>query len=146
MLIDEFENAINWFTALYSQGMHINIIAHAQVKPFSDPEGESYDRYSVQMAQVALADRLKQWADNIMFLNYDTVVTEKQEGMAKTKKIASLNRRLLHCKRTIAYDAGSRMGLPDIIEISDNPVTGFEKFWSSYQSWIETSASASSAA
>lgn len=135
MLLDEFENGLNWISALYGQGMHINIIAHANVVKFKNPEADDYDRYTLKMTSVDLAERLKQWADNVVFMNFDTIIDKKKE---QVKGVKSFNRRILHFKRAAAYDAKTRMDFPDTLELTDDPQAGFDLFWRHYETWTAT--------
>ena len=61
-------------------------------------------------------------------MNYDTRFVERQQGMRKEKKAQSLNQRLVYCKRSAAFDAKTRFGLPDSFDLGDDPAAGFEIF------------------
>ena len=135
MLMDEFENGLNWLSALYGKGMHINVIAHAAVSKFKNPEADDYDRYTLRMTSQDLAERLKQWADNVVFLNYDTMIDKKND---QVKAVKSFNRRIAHFRRAAAYDAKTRMDFPDTLDLSDNAQAGFDLFWSYYQAWTDS--------
>lgn len=135
-LTEEFSNMLNWCAALHGQGMHINFIAHTAVKKFNNPEDNDYDRYNIAMMNADLSERLKQWSDNVMFLNFDTMLEKPKKGdMGGKTKASSFNRRVLHAKRTAAYDAKTRMDLPDTLELGGNPQEGFDLFWSYFINW-----------
>lgn len=84
------------------QGIQIWLIGHSAVTSFKNPEGNDYQRYTLQL-QDAIAELTKQWADNIFFMNYYTEA-EKGKGIGG-------NDRYLYAIRTPAFDAKNRCGL-----------------------------------
>ena len=63
--------------------MHIVLLAHSHVKPFTPPgSGEGYDRYELKMEKRSAA-KVKEWADYLFFIGRDDKVTIKKDGDAK---------------------------------------------------------------
>lgn len=96
------------------RGMNIVLVAHSQVKTFSNPEGPAYDRYELAMNAKA-AGLLKQWADAVLFARLEVFV--KQEKGQKTRGFSS-GARVLHTSPCAAYDAGARWKLPEQLPLS----------------------------
>lgn len=98
-----------------AKGMHIILIAHSWIKPFKNPEGEDFDRYELKLNPKA-GGLLKEWADCVLFANYETFATEDK----KTKRIkgVSTGARLIYTQRTAAYDAKNRYSLPESLPLS----------------------------
>lgn len=84
----------------------ILITAHTQIKTFSNPLGENYDRYEVK-AYKDISAIVREWCDCVLFANYVTVVKAKQK-----KADVSLQKRIVYTNRTAGYDAKNRHNLP----------------------------------
>jgi hypothetical protein len=97
------------------RSMEIILLAHAAVKNFPNPSGPDYNRYLPALQGDLTPDLYKQWADTVLFANYEDVVKES-EGIGKAKGVET-GRRLLHTTRTAAWDAKSRWNLPPEIEM-----------------------------
>lgn len=96
-------------------GINVVLTAHAEIKKFEDPtELGAYDRYELKLAKRSnahIANVTKEWADMVLFLNYD-VYAVKREGMGE-KYQAQGGQRMMFTTRMPAYDAKNRFGLPD---------------------------------
>lgn len=99
----------------------IVVTAHADVAEFKNPEGENYMRYRPQMFGDKAVDVWKQWADSILFMNWETVVKKGDEDgkVAGRNKGVATGNRILYARRQAAFDAGNRWGIPDEMEIPD---------------------------
>jgi len=120
------------FDALYAKGMNIIIVAHATVKPFNDPEHEAYDRYMLKMDKRS-DPLLREWADYVLFANWDTRVEQKTDAKGKPMpgldgkpKAKSFGKRLLFTQRAAAFDAKRRFEIPDRLPLS------WEAFWNAH--------------
>lgn len=99
--------------------MMILLLGHTRIKTFKNPEGADYDRYQPDIHEKSwsLVDR---WLDTVLFLNYETIVTQVQEsGKQKKGKAIGGSRRFAYTERTAAYDAKNRLGLPKQIDLGD---------------------------
>lgn len=98
------------------RGMHVVILAHAQVKPFDPPDGAAkWDRYELAM-NVKAAAPFKQWVDCVLFAQLETHA--KIEKGARKAKGLSAGVHIVHTKPNAAYDAGSRWrGMPEEIPL-----------------------------
>ncbi len=108
------------FDALHeARGMNIIIIGHTDVKRFNDPEHDPYDRYELNLDEKN-AKRLRQWADIVLFGNYDMTVKKDEKTLGAKPKAKSFNKRILYTTRTAAYDAKNRYGLTDRIVLPNS--------------------------
>lgn len=90
------------------RGMNVIFTAHAQIRPFKNPEGEDYDRYSMKLNEKA-AGLLKGWCESVLFAQFETyAVTDENK---RTRGVSD-GSRLIRTARTAAYDAKNRDDLP----------------------------------
>jgi hypothetical protein len=94
---------------------HMNVIfvEHCQIKRFSNPEGEDFDRYIFKMHEKA-AGIFKDWCDAVLFAKYETYTSETEDG--RTKGIDS-GKRILCTSRKAAFDAKNRYNMPETIPL-----------------------------
>ncbi len=97
------------------KGMEVILLAHSQIRLFSNPAGEDYSRYEGKLNSKAYA-LLKEWADVVLFATHEEF-TREGKGFSKAKGV-STGRRVVHTKRTAAWDAKERHGLPDELPLS----------------------------
>jgi len=96
-------------------------LAHTNIKGFSDPSTvDDYSRYVGQMHKVMWSYTC-QWANVILFGNYESIVN-------KGKGIGGYNRMIGTTHRD-AYDAKNQYGMPDVIELPDDPAKSWETIW-----------------
>ena len=96
-------------------GMHVILLAHSFVKAFKNPDADvgDFDRYEMKL-HAKTAGLLKEWADAVLFAQYETVskkVGEKNRGV-------STGARVVHTERRAAWDAKNRHGLPEMLPLS----------------------------
>jgi hypothetical protein len=98
------------------RGMHVILLAHAQVKAFNDPEADaSFDRYQIAMNQKA-AGLLKQWSSAVLFAKHE-LVTHKDKATKRVRGVSS-GARQLFTQWSAAYDAKNRYHLPETLPLS----------------------------
>ena len=100
--------------------MHVVFIAHSTTRLHELPEeAGQYDRYQIATNK-KVAEALKGWADLVLFLNYQTIVTYDE----KTKKSTAQGgqRRMMYAERTAAFDAKNRDGLPREMDLGFTPL------------------------
>jgi energy-coupling factor transporter ATP-binding protein EcfA2 len=113
-------------------GMDIIINAHAQIRPFKNPEGEDFDRYQLRVNE-KVAGLLKEWADVVGFITYEEGA--KKDGADKRARAKgwSTGVRILRTSRHAAFDAKSRLMLDEEVEIA------IEDPWAPFAAAIEAS-------
>jgi AAA domain len=99
------------------RGMDIIILAHAWIKKFKNPAGDDYDRYELKVHAKA-GGLVKEWVDCVLFANYETLTKKKGDGASARSIGVSDGARLIYTRRTPAYDAGNRYGLPEEMPLS----------------------------
>lgn len=67
-----------------SIGMTVILIAHAQVKKFSDPATDSYDRYMPRLHDRS-SHLIQEWVDEVLFARFKVLTTTVDEGFGRTK-------------------------------------------------------------
>lgn len=89
------------------QRVFVILLAHSHVKPFSNPEGEDYERWELKCHK-AIAGLTREWPDALLFYSYDTLVdTEGKKGKALGGE------RVIHTTHAPAFDAKNRLSLPE---------------------------------
>lgn len=107
----EFINGMNRLRD--ERNMAIVVLAHNEIKTYNPPDGDSYDRYQIKMHKHA-ANTLEEWADVILFANWQTYVD------SKNKKVVNRAERVIHTTSKPAWKAGSRYPLPETLPMDFN--------------------------
>jgi hypothetical protein len=92
--------------------MHIIGVAHSAIRTFKNPEGPDFDRYEAKLQasnNANVAGLWKEWPEYVLFANFE-VLTNDKDG--KVKGVTSPSR-YIGTRRTAAYDAGSRLAIPE---------------------------------
>lgn len=114
MLAEEFAKLLGSLDLLISKGINVWFIAHAKTVRVSPPDMvDGYDRYELKLGKHT-APILKEWADVLLFANYETQIVKGNDGKLKGD---GGKRRLIHCERSAAWDAKNRYGLPETVEM-----------------------------
>lgn len=95
--------------------MEVILLAHAAIKPFSNPAGPDYNRYECKLQKSAAA-LVREWCDTNLFAIHEEFVADAK-GVTKAKAV-STGRRVLKTVRTAAWDAKNRYGLPEELPLS----------------------------
>lgn len=105
-----------------SKGMMILLLAHEAITRYDNPLTESYDRYTIKLRNndkgSSSASIIKEWSDGLFFINKETFVKVKKEGLKEIKKGNTSERIFFHTQETPAFLAGNRFGLPSQIPFS----------------------------
>jgi hypothetical protein len=111
---EEWGRFLDFLTDLSTaQGMNIIVLAHAHLRKFEQPdESGAYDRYEMKLSK-KLAPMTKEWADTVLFINYETFVVE--DDKTKSKK-AQGGKRVIHTVHHPAWDAKNRDDLPEKLQ------------------------------
>lgn len=124
-----YVEADNWWRRLqggfdslrFNKGMQIVIIAHAEVKTYSPPDDEKYDRYQPKLHKRAFA-LWQEWADEVFFFNYRKTVTARDDK-GQTFRAVGSGDRIIYTQERPAFLAKNRWSLPDEITI------GHDRTW-----------------
>lgn len=108
-LAEEFGKLLNALEEVVEQGVNIVIAAHAAMRKFEQPdEMAPYDRWELKL-QKKTAPLLKEWADMVLFANYETFTVKRDDG--KTK--AQGGKRVMYTTHHPCWDAKNRFGLAE---------------------------------
>ena len=109
ILAEEFGRLLNRLTELVDKGVHVVLVAHAQMRKFEQPdESGAYDRWELKL-QKKTAPLVKEWADMILFANYKTIVVKNEDK--KNKAVGGA--RVMYTSHHPCWDAKNRKGLDE---------------------------------
>lgn len=115
---NEWRELLKGFTALWNQGRHIVLVAHAKITKFKDPEGDSYDHWTPSLHDAG-SGLLVEWCDEVLFAKVKTRTLQKDEGFGTKRAIAiGGDERILQCQFSSAAEAKNRLGLPKELPLS----------------------------
>ena len=110
---EDFGRLLNQLNGVIDAGMNVIVSAHGMVRKFEQPdESGSYDRWALKLIdspKCSIAAMLKEWADLVLFANYETYVIKNDEKKNKAQGGA----RVMHTTHHPCWDAKNRHGLPD---------------------------------
>jgi hypothetical protein len=97
------------------RGMHVILLAHAQVKKFANPAGEDFDRYLIKLHEKS-AGPIMEWCDAVLLAAHDFGV-RKDERTKKFKGVTT-QARVLRTTWDAAWEAKNRYNLPEELPLS----------------------------
>lgn len=110
---EEFGKLLNILQEIVEKGVNVGISAHAVMRKFEQPdEFGSYDRWELKLInspKCSIAAMLKEWADMVLFANYETFVVTDDNKKAK----AQGGKRVMYTSHHPCWDAKNRKGLPE---------------------------------
>ena len=95
-------------------GMNLILVGHVEIKRFTNPGGDDYDRFQPNMP-VKTGNLIKASVDAHLFCEHEVEVL-KEKGSFKAKGQAT-GRRVIRTERTAAYDAKNRFALPPTLPL-----------------------------
>lgn len=111
-LYEEFGKLLNLLEDVVEKGVNVVICAHAQMRKFEQPhEFGAYDRWELKLSK-QIASMVKEWADMVLFANYETLIFKDSNGHAK----AQGNKRVMFTTHHSCWDAKNREGLPEKLD------------------------------
>lgn len=106
---EEFARLLKACDELIAKGKHVVITAHAKMRKFEQPdEMGAYDRWEMKLTR-QVAPLVKEWADMVLFCNYQTIVITDSNNSKK----AQGGKRVVYASHHPCWDAKNRHGLPD---------------------------------
>ena len=113
ILAEEFGKLITAMNACISAGIHVVVLAHAKQRKIELPDQTgSFDHYELKLTR-QVAPILKEWADMLLFCNYETILITTEN---KTRK-ATGGRRVMYATHSPVFDAKNRHGLADVLPL-----------------------------
>lgn len=110
---EEFGRLLNLLDQVIDRGVNVIITAHAAMRKFDQPdEMGSYDRWELKLINSknsSIAGMVKEWADMVLFANYETIVVKNDQKKGK----AQGGQRVMYTTHHPCWDAKNRFGLPE---------------------------------
>lgn len=108
---EELGRLLNSLQEIIDLGINVVLTAHAQMRKFEQPdELGSYDRWELKLGKKTssqTAPLVKEWADMVLFANYETIVVTTDSKKNK----AQGSRRVMYTEHHACWDAKNRAGL-----------------------------------
>lgn len=106
---EKIQAFLNLLQEIVDNGINVVLVAHAQVKKIERPDDEnSFDRYELKL-QKKTAPIVKEWADMLLFANYQTYTQKNDDGKVKARG----KERRMYTTYNPVWDAKNRHNLPD---------------------------------
>lgn len=108
---EELGRLLNSLQEIIDLGINVVLTAHAQMRKFEQPdELGAYDRWELKLGKKTssqTAPLVKEWADMVLFANYETIVvtTDSKKNKAQGSK------RVMYTEHHACWDAKNRAGL-----------------------------------
>lgn len=121
---EEYRKLLEVLDTCIAAGVNVVLIAHSQMRKFERPdEAGAYDRFEVKLNK-HVAAMTKEWADAVLFLDYETFVSVDEQGKGK----ATGGKRIIRTSHNVSWDAKNRWGLPDRLELNDGGIAQVRQF------------------
>ena len=119
ILKEEFAKLLRELDRVVEAGVNVICVSHSTLRKFERPdELGAYDRFEMKLTK-HVAPLVKEWCDVLLFADYQTyVTTDESGGRAK----ASGGRRILRTTHAPSWDAKTRLGLPDVMDLDIGPL------------------------
>ena len=114
----------DYLDPLIALGIHVVVVGHSNIKRVTFPGLDSFDRYELRL-YLGCANRLKEWSDHVLFLNFKTrVVVEngKPKGMGGKE-------RAIYTQHNASHDAKVRIDLPEVVPCTFAAIKGLLCDW-----------------
>lgn len=113
-LMEEFGRLLNLLEEVVDRGINVVVTAHAAIRKFEQPdELGAYDRWELKLEK-KVYPLVKEWADNILFANYKTlVVNVDDQGAQKGKNKVQGGARVMYTTHHPCWDAKNRFELKE---------------------------------
>jgi len=115
---DNWRYLLQLLDELADQGTHVVIIAHLEVKRFSDPDWPDYDRWQ-PAAHKSIWPLTGRWSDNIFMISYLQHVTDGERG--NKSKARGTSERIVYCTPGPARVCKNRFNLDDMYSLGTSP-------------------------
>lgn len=131
----EFEQLTKRLDLIHRRGVGIIILSHSVIKKIKNPLGEDYDKY-VPNVHEKTWKIVEPWADTVLFGKRLTVT----DTDVNTKRVRGIGgtQRVIYCNEFDAWSAKNRYGMPDRIDIPNDPAL----VWATIDAAINANATA----
>lgn len=133
--VNEIVDFVARLERIKASGKNVIVLSHVKVKPFKNPLGPDYDRFTPDCHEKTWSTVVK-WADAVLFgkFNEMTEVAKSTGNIAKDRgKAIGGTDRVLYTEQSAAWVAKNRYGMPAEIEIGNDPA----QVWNKIQAAID---------
>jgi len=114
---------------LQADGKTTLLLAHCKVATFKNPSDADYDRWVADVHKLTWSVTHK-WADAVFFGNFFSVIEGGRTGEKPRKgKGIGGTERVLYTERRDAWDAKNRYGMPEVVDIPNDPSKTWGAVW-----------------
>ena len=110
---EDIGRMLNLLDQVVDRGINVILTAHAAMRKFEQPdEMGSYDRWELKLnnsQKCSIAGMVKEWADMVLFANYETIVVKNENKKGK----AQGGQRVMYTTHHPCWDAKNRFDLPE---------------------------------
>lgn len=123
---EEFGKLLDKLSEVAARGINVLVTAHAWLRKIELPEEMgAYDHWEMKTSK-KVAPMLREWADNVLFANYKTMVINVDgQGAQKGKNKAQGGKRVLYTSHNPCWDAKNRLGMPEELDMSWEAIKPF---------------------
>lgn len=122
ILAAEMEKLLPHLDSVIYAGVHIVLLAHAVTRKFELPEElGTFDKWELKLDK-KVCPIFKEWCDLLLFGQYENNIISDQNGK---KKAVSSGNRILQTSHAACWDAKNRLGLPETIDFSFEPLAPY---------------------
>ena len=135
---EKFTKLLDILTEVSAKGITVVCCAHAKLVKVEQPDAiGSYDKWGMKLIDTrntSIASLCKEWADAVLFANYETIIeyVGTGSGASEPKAKARGNKRVLYCNHDATYDAKNRWGLPQKVPFEFESIINFIPSAASY--------------
>lgn len=129
--VNEIVDFVARLERIKAAGKNVIVLSHVKVKPFKNPLGPDYDRFTPDCHEKTWSTVVK-WADAVLFgkFNEMTEVAKSSGNIAKDKgKAIGGTDRIIYTEPSAAWVAKNRYGMPAEIEIGNDPAQVWNKIF-----------------
>lgn len=117
---ERFVKMLDLLSECVEAGYNVALLGHAILSKVERPDEQaSYDKWGMKLIdtkRVSDAALVKEWADCLLFLDYDVTIVKSSDGKKAT---ATGGKRVVHANHNVTYDAKNRFGLADEMPLDD---------------------------
>src|SRR5262245_41374729 len=124
-LIEKFNEFLTrYLDALIFDGIHVVVVGHTNIKRVQFPGMDAFDRWELRL-HTGCANRLKEWVDHVLFLNWDMRVIENE---GKPKGVGG-KERVIFANHSAAHDAKVRIPIAEKVPCTFNAIAPLSRGW-----------------
>jgi hypothetical protein len=124
-LTEKFAEFISrYLDPLIATGIHVLVVGHCSIKRVQYPGLDGFDRWELRLYS-GCANRLKEWSDAVLFLNFKTHVIDNE---GKPKGVGG-KIRTIYTTHDACYDAKVRIELPEGVPCAFEGIKGLLGNW-----------------